>query len=478
MVKKIFIGREYQLGQLEDLTFKKVASLVVIKGRRRIGKSKLVQEFAKNKNFYHFSGIPPTEDLTSLEQKKEFASQLSKQSSLPNIATNNWSDLFDLLWQEVKDKPAVILFDEITWLGHKDPTFLPKLKNAWDIQFKNNGKLILILCGSISTWIEKNILSSTGYLGRVSLNITLKELSIRESSLMLSKIGFKRSNYEKFLILSVTGGVPWYIELISPQYGALDNIRKLCFEPDSVLSLEHDHIFLDLFGRRSEIYGKIANSLSNGKKEYKEISKITGYASGGILSEYINDMIISGYITAYNSWSFKSKKYSSIVLYGLSDNYLQFYYSNILPRINNIKDGEFLDVNIAALPWFYSVMGLQFENMVLNNRNLIYSILNLKKEEIIASNPYLQRKTKNQEGCQIDLLIQTNLNTLFICEIKFSRNRIDSAVIVEVQKKIGALKYPKNITCIPVLIHINGVTDAVIDSEYFYRIIDFSEFLK
>ena len=133
---------------------------------------------------------------------------------MPEVKTDSWSKLFALLYERVKRGRVIILFDEITWMGSKDPAFLSKLQHAWETLFKHNSKLILVLCGSVSAWIEKNILSSTGYFGRVSLKLTLEELSLPHCNKLLSQIGFQGSAYEKLILLSVIGGIPWYIEQI------------------------------------------------------------------------------------------------------------------------------------------------------------------------------------------------------------------------------------------------------------------------
>jgi uncharacterized protein len=121
---------------------------------------------------------------------------------------------------------------------------------------------------------------------------------------------------------------------------------------------------------------------------------------------------------------------------------------------------------------------LQFENLILNNRKKVYRLLGLKFEEVLADNPYFQHKTSRQQGCQIDYLIQSRYQTLFVCEIKFSKNPIDLSIVTEVKKKIAKLKVPKTYSCLPVLIHINGVTEEVMACNYFYKIIDFGELLE
>lgn len=131
-----FVGRCRELQQLRDLFRRRVANLVVVKGRRRIGKSRLIEEFAKEAKFVSFSGLAPTKGVTSKHQREEFANQIARIFQVPTPAHANWSDLFWFLAEQTKRAKVVILLDEISWMGSKDPTFLGKLKNAWDLHLK------------------------------------------------------------------------------------------------------------------------------------------------------------------------------------------------------------------------------------------------------------------------------------------------------------------------------------------------------
>lgn len=473
-----FVGRTRELKLLHDLLKKKVASLVVIKGRRRIGKSRLVEEFARNKKYYVFSGLPPTAHSSVQSQLDEFSRQLSIQTGLPEVRVDDWSKLFLLLAEKVEKERVILLFDEISWMGSKDPDFLGKLKNAWDLHFKKNPKLILILCGSVSSWIEKNIISSTGFFGRVSLKLTLEELPLKDCNTLLKHVGFDRSPLEKFHILSITGGIPWYIELINPAYSAAENIKRLCFEKDGLLVDEFQFIFHDLYGRRGEIYKKIVECLIQGPCEYAEIASSLEYGSSGALSEYLEDLLISGFISRDYTWSLKSgKEAARLSKYRLSDNYIRFYLKYMAPKLNQIKKNQLSSVSLLSFPNWDGMMGLQFENIVLNNRQEVYPLLGCQPEEIVSDNPYFQHHTTKQKGCQIDYLIQTRYHMLFVCEIKFSRREIDLSVIDEVKEKLSKIILPRGFACLPVLIHVNGVSDEVKNSNFFFKIIDFSEFV-
>ncbi len=477
-MKQNFLGRDVELNTLETLSKKGGAHLIVIKGRRRIGKSRLAFEFAKNKRFYRFSGLAPVENVSDQDQRDEFATQLSKQFQLPALKAEDWSSLFAFLGAHTKHKePTVILLDEISWMGDSDSTFLPKLKNAWDLYFSDHPHLNLILCGSISSWIENNILNSTAFFGRIALTIALEELSITDSAVLLKKQGFKGSPSEIFKILSVTGGVPWYLEQINAK-PAHDNIKRLCFEKNSLLSQEFKHLFHDLFTKRSTLYGEIVRLLAAGPKTFNELNTALKREKNGSLSNYLNDLTTAGFISRDYTWIIKAARPSRLSHYRLSDNYLCFYFKYIEPKLPQINTDKLSNVDLTTQPGFDGMMGLQFENLILKNRFKIYEKLHLKPEHVLADNPFFQRKTTAQPGCQIDYLIQTRFNTLFACEIKSSRHEIKTEVIQEMQAKLNRLVLPKNHACFPVLIHINGVSDEVIDQNYFAELIDFSEFLN
>jgi len=192
----------------------------------------------------------------------------------------------------------------------------------------------------------------------------------------------------------------------------------------------------------------------------------------------LNDLQQAGFIYRDFTWGLKSANKSKASHYRLSDNYVRFYLKYVLPNRDRIKRGVFEDRSVSLLSGWESIMGLQFENLVLNNRKRLYKLLHIDPADIVYDNPYFQTQTKRQQGCQIDYLIQTKFNNIYVCEIKFRKQAISSTVIGEVQEKIKRIKLPRNFSYRPVLIHVNGVSDNVIAEEYFSNIIDFGQFLN
>jgi len=363
-------------------------------------------------------------------------------------------------------------------MGSEDPTFLGKIKNFWDLHLKKNSQLIFIICGSASSWIEKNILSSTGFLGRISYTLTLEEISLHDCSLFWGGASKRIAAYEKLKILSVTGGIPKYLEEIDCTLSAEENIKNLCFKHGGFLVSEFNNIFSDLFLRDSALYRDIVKTLVSGSKEPSEICEALKIQQTGRFSEYLEELELAGFITRDYTWHIQTGHDSKLSKYRLSDNYLRFYLKYIDAYRTKIARNSFAIKSISSLPELQTIIGLQFENLVLNNRKEIHDALGLRPEDIVSENPYFQRKTSSQQGCQIDYMIQTKFNTLYLCEIKFSKNCVNTNVIEEVARKIDRLKIPRAYSVRPVLIHVNGVEASIEEADFFASIIDFGRLLE
>lgn len=472
-----YIGRKEFLADLRALQAKKKASLVVIKGRRRVGKSRLAEEFGMDQVFLPFTGLPPLEGITAQDQRNNFAQQLSAHFQLPNFTFLDWGEAFTALGSFLTKTSTVVLFDEISWLSHEDPLFLAKFKVWWDVNHGKFPHLIFILCGSVSSWIEENILKSTAFFGRISLTINLPPLSIAESVQLLKANGVQGSAYDYYKILSITGGIPWYLEQILPSKLADNNISDLCFRSNGLLVTEFDKIFHDLFGLQGTTYKKILSILEKGMYTQAEIRKEMNYAHSGTFSAFMEHLCVAGFITEHFQWQLKTGKAARQSLYRLSDPYIRFYLKYIEPNLEKIKAGIFEAVELVKLPGWDGVMGLQVENLLLQNRKLLLQSLKISGNDILADNPYLQRATTRKKGCQIDYLIQTKNWNLFACEFKFNRKTIGREIISEMNEKLDQFGTPKGFAKIPVLFHLGEVSNSVYDASFFYRIIDIGDYL-
>jgi len=425
--------------------------------------------------YFEFQGLAPRENIKEIDQLNAFSDQLSKQTNLPKLTLESWSQAFSVLASQIGNEKTVILLDEISWMAIDSPDFAGFLKIAWDTEFKKKSKLILVLCRSVSSWIEKNILNSTGFVGRISLSITLNDLSLPSCNAFWFKTKDRISYREKLKVLAITGGVPRYLEEIRPLLSAEENIRRLCFTKEGFLFNEFNQIFHDSFSRRGEIYKKIILSLVNGSCERMEISKQIEWERGGNLTSYLRDLEISGFITHDTVFNIKDGKPGRIAKYRLSDNYLRFYLKCIEPHSQNIKIGLYDNSSLdEIIPW-ETIIGFQFENLVLKNLTEIFDHLCIQPSVVKSASPYFQRNGSRQKGCQIDLLIQTK-HSIYVCEMKSSAF-VSSEVINEVKEKINRLLVPPGLSIRTVLIHA-GELDPKIEKDCFFdSIISFQDLL-
>ncbi len=472
-----FVGREAEMDRLKGLLDTRSANLIVVRGRRRIGKSRLLAEFGKEIKSYFFSGNPPASKTTAQSQRDIFVQQLER-NGIPGVQANDWGNIFWHLSKHTQKGRILIVFDEISWMGGKDPEFLGHLKTAWDMYFSKNPHLIFALCGSISSWIEKNILSNTGFLGRITIDMVLEEIPLKSCNAFWHPKETRIAAYEKFKVLSVTGGVPFYLEQIKPNLSAEQNIRELCFAKGGLLVREFDQIFSDLFSRRKGSHKELVNCLVNGPKELAQICKELGKSQGGLYSQYLDELIKAGFVRREFTWDLKSGEYGKLSRYRLSDNYLRFYLKYIAPNLAKIEQGKVPESILNKLPSWEVVMGLQFENLVTHNYKILWEMLDIKAEEVVMDGPFFQRATIKQPGCQIDYMIQTRFHTLYLCEVKFKKDKIGRKILEEMEEKRKRLKVPRYFSIRPVLIHVNEVDESVLDENYFDKIINFRQLLE
>ncbi|MBN1925672.1 MAG: ATP-binding protein [Prolixibacteraceae bacterium] len=473
-----FIGRENELKDLKNLFKNKKASLVVCRGRRRIGKSRLIQEFGKQADtFIEIQGLPPRENISVSDQLNAFSEQFSTQAGFPKLKFENWNQAFSILEKAIDDnKQTVVFLDEISWLAQGDKDFAGRLKISWDTELKKHPKLILVLCGSVSSWLEKNILNNTGFVGRISYDLKLEELSLSSCNAFWGNNNKLISITEKLKILCVTGGIPRYLEEIRPELSAEENIHRLCFKREGLLFFEFEHIFSTTFGRRAEIYKKILQALTFSSYDLDQISSNIKTEKSGTLSTYLNDLEQAGFVAKDISYNIQTGQYSRFAKYRLKDNYSRFYLRYIEKNKDRINTSINFNSNIETFIDWDTLKGFQFENLVLNNLSSLIKLLDIKPETILYASPYYQKKNKQHEACQVDLLIITKYS-FYVCEMKF-RGKTDVSVIDEVQRKISKLKITTNTSVRPILIYNGELDKAVSDEDYFFGIVNIANLFK
>jgi len=252
----------------------------------------------------------------------------------------------------------------------------------------------------------------------------------------------------------------------------------LCFRPEGLLYREFEQIFSDLFDRRGPAYRGLVAALAEGNRTLQEVCELSNVGKGGVISSYLQDLVLAGFLQRDFTWDLRTRSPSKLSRFRLKDNYLRFYLKCILPHRARIQARRQAQTPLTALPGWESIMGLQFENLVLQNRAFIWERCGLSPSEIEMEGPYFQPPTKRRRGCQIDYLIQTRHGAVFACEVRFSRNRLSGEVEAEICEKVSRLSRPRHCSVMPVLVHANEVSDSVLHGDTFSRVINFADLLE
>lgn len=476
----MFYGRDGLLRDMLSLFNKRTSSLVTCRGRRRIGKSTLIETFAKRADarFLSMEGLRPTSKLDNHAELAHFASLLSAQTGCDSSVPDNWLNALLRLDREIHDDVrTVILLDEISWMGHYDPAFAGTLKTAWDMRLKKHPKLVLVLCGSVSTWIRDNIVDSGSFYGRRSLDVIVPELPLSECVKFWGPAADRIDRREIIDVLSVTGGVPRYLEEVDPAATAAENIRRLCFRPKGVLREDFDEMFTDVVTRQPTFTARVLRRLAEGAASAAEIAEGFGMERGGRVSDALEQLVESGLASEDAGNNPLTGKPAREKRYRLRDNYARFYLRYIEPSKPIIDADAFAFAGLDALEGWDSTMGLAFENLVVNNYRDLLELIGLGAAQILSAAPYrrLGDGKNARKGVQVDLLLQTRRS---VCLVEVKRMReIGRDVIDEMQEKVKRLPRREGMSVKTALVYEGHLAPIVEADGYFDAIVPFRRLL-
>ncbi len=473
-----FFGREDDLRRLGTLWKRSQASLVTCRGRQRIGKSTLIRQFADRSGAHllQLEGLAPQRRMGNADQLAAFGRQLAEQTGTPPALPGSWFDAFRLLDKAIPATgKTVVLLDEVSWMGRHDPNFAGELKFAWDNRFHDRKDLVVIVCGSVSAWIEENILANTGFVGRISLDLIVRELPLRDCAKFWGKALARVSPREVLDVLAVTGGVPRYLEELDPALSADDNIGRMCFSPNGYLFRDFNDVFASVFGANAPVKRKILEALAETELGGLELAARLGIARNGRLSSVMDELEMAGFISKNAGMNPSTGKRSRQDRYRLKDNYARFYLKYIAPFREQILGGAFEFFSLENLPAWNAVLGLQFENLVLNNVHELLPFLHLEGKQILSAAPWRSRRTGDAAGCQIDLLVQSR-KAVCVVEIK-RKNEIGEEVEREVAEKIRRLKIRDGTSIRTALVYDGHLAKSVQGSGFFDALVSISALL-
>lgn len=442
-----FIGREAEIRRFREIHQRDEAVIIVVYGRRRVGKTELIEHFFKSAKILKFEGIQPNfKDRLSAQndqsvQIRECLLRLSRYFEDPKLAKlklHSWSEFFELLGPVMKKRKIILYFEEIQWLSSYASRFLACLKPFWDDSWRHNKKLRIILCGSSPSFIMGQVLADKALYGRSLEQFHLKPFNLLEIREFLG--GNKIGPRETMLAQLCVGGIPEYLKKIKGSDGVYVNICKNSFLRDSFFSTEKEKIFIGSLSH-SKNYEAIVTLLSKSKQASRpDIAKNLGVEAGGTLTTLLVDLETCGFICKYTPLYLNEQ--SKLVRFCIADNFLQFYDTFIQPNKRNIEKDKFVKDATKAISThrLNIILGFAFERWCRQNDHILARIMKFNQIEYVSGSFYNYKTVEKDKNFQIDLMyIRADLK-IVVCEIKYLVDQVPAEVEQKLAQKITFFK--------------------------------------
>lgn len=409
------IARKNEIETLETLYKSTRSEFVIIYGRRRIGKTFLVNQVFEKRFTFKYTGTRGESQKVQLGRFSKQLQTYSKSTFTPEL--KSWDDAFEMLKTLIDSKKKkerkVIFFDEMPWIDTPKSKFVSALEYFWNSWASARSDIMFVACGSATSWMVNKLLKNRGGLyNRITSQIYLRPFNLGECEEFLQSSGCAWDRYTMLQCYMALGGVPFYMSLLNHKQSFAQNIDRLFFGKNAVLSEEFDELFNSIFVQ-SDNYINVVKALSQKREgmlrgEIIEKTKI----SGGGLSTILDNLERCDFITSFS----KYKSTTRNTVYRISDSYTLFYFKFTSSRHG--KDAHFWSNNqtsSAVKAW----LGFSFESVCLSHVEQIKNKLGISG---ISTTCSIWRKTGSDEsqGAQIDLLIERSDRVINVCEIKYS----------------------------------------------------------
>jgi len=395
--------------------------LVAVFGRRRVGKTYLIGSFFKGKIDFELTGL---KDGTKEQQLRNFAYSLkdSQKSAVLPPLPKDWLEAFHQLKTHLESlespqKRKVIFIDEVPWIANGKSDFLTGFSYFWN-SYAAKTNIVVVICGSATAWMIQKIINDKGGLhNRVTCRIHLQAFTLAETEAYFLEKNLVFDRYQLLLIYMTMGGIPHYLDQVEGGKSAIQNIDEICFHTNGLLRTEFDNLYSSLFANPDR-YESIISALSSSWKGMSRIEIIakTRILDGGGLTLMLQELEQSGFISSYIPFGKKKKD----TLYRLTDCYSLFY----LKFIRDIPAKERITwQSLSQTQTWITWSGYAFENICFQHIDNLKAALGIAG---VHTNQYsfLAKASEENEGAQIDLLIDRQDNVISLCEVKFFNDEL------------------------------------------------------
>ena len=437
------IGRKHEQKELRRLYESDEAEMVVVYGRRRVGKTYLVnQTFAEQGFDFKVTGLYKKRMAVQLENFTLALREYADDESLP--VAKNWMEAFGQLKEFLKATHTggkrVLFFDELPWMDTRGSMFLSAFEWFWNGWGGAQQDLMLIVCGSATDWIINKLFKQKGGLyNRAGSKMFLRPFTLAETEQYLRKQGIEMERYDIAQAYMIMGGIPYYLKQLESGRTLADNIDNCFFKKNGKLWDEFDNLYETLFDQ-SEYYLRIVEALA-GKRiglTRDEILTLTKLPDNGLTSNALKDLVKCGFLRVYQYYGRKNKTQT----YQLADFYTLFYLQFIK---ENYGQDEHFWTHMLDNPKKNNWLGYSFEQLIKDHIEQVKRALGIGSVLTRQSTWFAEKRDLNDDnatGAQIDLLIDRRDKAINVCEAKFYSGEftIDKDYSLNLRNKIAAFK--------------------------------------
>lgn len=460
---KNIIGREKEISELNKLYDSSLPQFVAVYGRRRVGKTFLIDQTFKNRITFRHAGLSPIDYQQKnlmKEQLKSFYYSLISQGMKKSKCPTSWLEAFFMLEMHLQSidngSRQVVFLDELPWLDTPRSGFVTALESFWNGWGCHRDDFMLVVCGSATSWIVDNLINNHGGLyGRLTSEIKLSPFTLKECEQYYQNKQIKLSRYDIVQSYMALGGIPYYLSYFDSGHSLAQIIDNLFFVKNAKLHDEFDRLFASVFSRPEEIK-KIVRLLSKRHSGYmlEEIAQKTGISIGGSLSNMLKALIASDFVLRYVPFGSSKRE----VHYKLVDPFCIFYLRYVPENSSYVT--SFWQQNQTSQS-IVSWRGFAFEEVCLLHIDQIKKALGIMGVSTQQSS-WALRGNDEEEGMQIDLIIQRADHIVNLCEMKFYGEdfTVDKSYYQKIdhREKVLTERLSRKETVHPVLITTYGIT--------------------
>ena len=464
MESRNIIGRKGEMAELQRCFDSDRSELVIVYGRRRVGKTFLVDQFFNETYDFTFVGGHKLSQRIQLRNFAKALKQMTGERTMRKFA--DWFDAFDALEEYLSslptDRKKVVFFDEMPWIDSLRSSFIEAFENFWNGWAARRKDILFIASGSATSWmIDKLVENQGGLHARITCQIYLRPFTLSETEQYLQRQGCLWDRFQMAQCYMFFGGIPFYLSLLDIKESLVQNVDRLCFARGGALRLEFDELYNALF-IHADKYVDIVRLLAERRSGMtsSEIAKATSI-DGKRMSKMLSNLERCDFLMKFRYYGKKNND----IIYKLTDFYTLFYIKYIEPNMD-LYDEQWWQHH-ATSHSVESWQGLTFELLCLMHIRQIRQALNIGGVATEVSSWFDQAdKKKAVKGSQIDLIIERADRIIHLCEMKFSQGQFRIAADYEERLRNRMELFKEKTKNKKALVHTFVTTFGVANGKY------------